>query len=95
MGLANQSVPPDQLEQAVQELCDTMVLLPADGIAIGKASNHMILDILGATSGLIQGYVSHTLFTNMHFEPDEFNFFKSRRDAGTRSAFHARDERYE
>ncbi len=95
MGLANQSVPVDELDAAVQKLCDTMTLLPADGIAIGKASNHMILDILGATSGLIQGYVTHTLFTNLRFEPDEFNFFQDRRASGTRSAFHARDDRYE
>ena len=72
-----------------------MLLLSAGGIAIGKASNYMILAILGATSGVVQGYVTHTLFTNLRFEPDEFNFFKSRRESGTRSAFHARDERYE
>ncbi len=95
MGLANKSVPADELEQAVRELCDTMALLPADGIAIGKASNHMILDILGATSGLVQGYLTHTLFTNLRYESEEFNFFRERRDSGTRSAFHARDERYE
>ena len=95
MGLANRSVPPDELEQAVAELCSQIVLLPADGIAIGKASNHWIMDILGATSGLIQGYVTHTLFTNLRFEPDEFNFFRERREGGTRSAFHARDDRYE
>ena len=95
MGLANQSVPVDELDAAVQKLCDTVTLLPADGIAIGKASNHMILDILGATSGLIQGYVTHTLFTNLRFEPEEHNFFKDRRESGTRSAFHARDDRYE
>ena len=95
MGLVNKSVPIDQLEAAVQEYCDTVCLLPADGIAIGKASSHMILDILGATSGLIQGYVTHTLFTNLRFELDEYNFFKSRREEGTRSAFHGRDDRYE
>ena len=95
MGLANYSVPADQLEAKVQELCETMCLLPADGIAIGKASNHMILDILGATSGLVQGYVTHTLFTNMRFEQDEYNFFRERRASGTRTAFHGRDDRYE
>lgn len=95
MGLANRSVPPGELEQAVSELCSQIVLLPADGIAIGKASNHWIMDILGATSGLIQGYVTHTLFTNLRFEPDEFNFFRERREGGTRRAFHARDDRYE
>jgi len=95
MGLANHSVPANQLEAKVQELCETMCLLPADGIAIGKASNHMILDILGATSGLVQGYLSHTLFTNMRFEQDEYNFFRERRASGTRTAFHGRDDRYE
>jgi enoyl-CoA hydratase len=95
MGLANRSVPPDELEHAVMELCSQIVLLPADGIAIGKASNHWIMDILGATSGLIQGYITHTLFTNLRFEPDEFNFFRERREGGTRSAFHARDDRYD
>ena len=95
MGLANRSVPPDELEQAVADLCRDLVLLPADGIAIGKASNHWILDILGATSGLLQGYITHTLFTNLRFEPEEFNFFRERRNTGTRSAFHARDDRFE
>ncbi len=95
MGLANRAVPADELEQAVDDLCSQLVLLPADGIAIGKASNHWILDILGATSGLLQGYITHTLFTNLRFEPEEFNFFRERRSTGTRSAFHARDDRYE
>ncbi len=95
MGLANQSVPIDQLEATVQELCETMCLLPADGIAIGKASTHWILDILGATSGLIQGYITHSMFTNLRFEPGEYNFFRERRDTDARSAFHQRDDRYQ
>jgi enoyl-CoA hydratase len=94
MGLVNQSVPPDQLESAVEDLCRQLVLLPADGIAMGKAAHHWILDILGATSGWTQGYLTHTLFTNLRFEPEEFNFFRERRNDGTRSAFHARDDRF-
>ena len=94
MGLANHAVPIDQLDQTVDGLCAQISLLPADGIAIGKASNHWILDILGATSGLVQGYLTHTLFTNLRFEPEEFNFFRERRSSGTRTAFHTRDERY-
>jgi enoyl-CoA hydratase len=95
MGLANRAVPLDRLEATVQEYVDDMVRLPLDGIAIGKATNHWILDILGATSGLIQGYVSHTMFTNLRFEQGEYNFFRERRGSGTREAFHARDDRYE
>ena len=94
MGLANYAVPIDHLDQTVDGLCAQISLLPADGIAIGKASNHWILDILGATSGLVQGYFTHTLFTNLRFEPEELNFFRERRNSSTRTAFHARDERY-
>ncbi len=95
MGLANRAVPVDELEAAVDEYVQDMVRLPADGIAIGKATNHWIMDILGATSGMIQGYMTHTLFTNLRFEPGEFSFFRERRERGTRGAFHARDDRYE
>jgi len=94
MGLVNKAVPIDRLEEEVEAMCRELCLLPADGIAIGKASAHWILDILGATSGLIQGYVTHTLFTNLRFEPEEFNFFRERRNLGTRDAFHTRDDRY-
>jgi hypothetical protein len=33
--------------------------------------------------------------TNIHFEEDEFNFFKARRDMGVRDAIHARNKFYE
>ena len=95
MGLVNKAVPIDRLEEEVEAKCQEICLLPADGIAIGKASTHWILDILGATSGLIQGYVTHTMFTNLRFEPGEYNFFRERREADTRSAFHQRDDRYQ
>ncbi|HJN86452.1 MAG: enoyl-CoA hydratase/isomerase family protein [Dehalococcoidia bacterium] len=94
MGLANRAVPLERLEAAVQEYVDDMVRLPLDGISIGKATNHWILDILGATTGMIQGYQTHTLFTNIRFEPGEFSFFRERRNQGARAAFHARDDRY-
>jgi len=95
MGLVNRAVPLDRLEEEVERYAREATLLPADGIAIGKASHHWILDILGATQGWAQGYVTHTLFTNLRFEPGEFNFFKARRDKGARAGFHERDERYQ
>ena len=73
-----------------KEIC----LLPYDGIAIGKASNHQILDILGLTQGWSQGYLTHTLFTNLRFETDEYNFVRQRKDEGTRTGIHKRDDRY-
>jgi len=94
IGWATKAVPPDKLEEEVEKIAKQLTLLPKDGIAIGKASNHMILDILGLTQGLLQGYLTHTLFTNLRYEPGEWVFVKDRKDKGARAGFHKRDERY-
>jgi enoyl-CoA hydratase len=94
MGLVNKAVPADKLEEETMKLAKAMTLLPRDGIAIGKATRHFIYDRLGLISDFIPAYVSHTLFTNLRWEPDEYNFFKERRDKGTRTGFKGRDERY-
>jgi len=95
IGLATKAVPPDKLEEETERIAKQVCLLPKDGIAIGKASNHLICDILGLTKGWAQGYVTHTLFTNLRYEPEEFVFLKERKDKGARAGFHERDVRYE
>jgi len=94
IGWATKSVPYEELEKEVEETAKRMTLLPRDGIAIGKASNHLICDILGLTQGLVNAIMSHTLFTNLRFEPGEYNFVRKRKDEGTREGIHKRDERY-
>jgi len=94
IGWATKSVPFDKLEEEVEKMAKEICLLPHDGIAIGKASNHQILDILGLTNGWLQGYLTHTLFTNLRFEAGEYNFARQRREEGTRTGIHKRDERY-
>lgn len=94
IGWATKSVPPDKLEEEVAKVAKEVALLPRDGIAIGKVSNHLILDILGVTQSWLHCYLTHTLFTNLRFEPGEYSFIKERRGEGTRTAFHERDERY-
>ena len=66
----------------------------ANGIAIGKACARLAYDSMGLTSAFGQGYIGHTLFTNVRFEAGEFNFLKRRRDVGVRQAVKERDERY-
>ncbi len=95
IGWASKVVPPDKLEEEVDLVAKQICNLPKDGIAIGKASNHWILDILGLTQGWAQGYLTHTMFTNLRYEPGEWAFVKERRDKGARAGFHERDERYE
>ncbi|MBI3967006.1 MAG: enoyl-CoA hydratase/isomerase family protein [Chloroflexi bacterium] len=94
IGLVNQAVPADDLDDAVERLVEALCKLPRDGIAIGKAHRALTYDALGLTAGFAQGSLTHTLFTNLRWEPDEYNFFKHRRDAGLRKAIHQRDERY-
>lgn len=95
MGLVNKAVPADQLEREVEELAKTIALMPRDGIAIGKAHRHLTYQALGLTHSITPGYISHTLFTNLRWEPDEYNFFKERRDKGAREGFHGVHGRYE
>jgi enoyl-CoA hydratase len=94
IGWATKAVPFAKLEEEVEKMAQEICLLPYDGIAIGKASNHMILDILGLTQGWLQGYLTHTMFTNLRFEESEYNFVRQRREEGVRTGVHKRDERY-
>jgi enoyl-CoA hydratase len=94
IGLINQVVPPDQLEEETQKLAQSMTLLPRDGIAIGKACARLAYDSMGLSSAFGQGYLGHTMFTNVRYEAEEFNFVKRRRDAGLKNAIRERDARY-
>ena len=95
IGLINRAVPIDKLEEEVNRYAEGFSRWPHDGIAMGKASKHVIYDMMGITTGLTNSYIMHTLQTNIHFEDDEFSFFKARRDMGVREAIHARNKFYE
>jgi len=95
IGLINRAVPADQLEDEVNRYAEGFAKFPRDGIAMGKASKQVVCDALGITSGMTNSWMMHTMQTNIHFEEDEFSFFKARRDMGVREAIHARNKFYE
>jgi enoyl-CoA hydratase len=95
IGLINRAVPADKLEEEVNRYAEGFARFPRDGIAMGRASKQAVCDALGITSGMTNSWLMHTLNTNIHFEEDEFNFFKARRDMGVRDAIHARNKFYE
>jgi len=95
IGLVNRSVPEDKLEDETMKMAQTITLMPRDGLAVGKAMAMVAYDTLGLTSSFSQGYLGHTMATNIRFEEDEFNFLKMRRDLGVKEAIKARDKRYE
>jgi len=94
VGMVNRAVPADKLEDEVNRLAAGIAKYPKDGIALGKVSRQIIYDMMGITSGLTHSYVMHTLQTNITFEPDEFNFFKARRDMGVKDAAHGKHDFY-
>lgn len=94
MGLVNRSVPEAELEATVEDWAERVARNSKDSLVMGRAVHHMALDSLGGSQQFIRGYLGHTLATNIRFEPDEYNFFKARRDEGTRTGFHARDAHY-
>ena len=94
VGMINRAVPADKLEAEVNELAEGLARFPRDGIAIGKASRHFLYDMMGVTQGLTHTYLMHTMQTNISFEPDEYNFFKQRRDEGVHDAAHGKHDFY-
>jgi enoyl-CoA hydratase len=92
LGLVNRSVPEADLEATVEDWAERVAHNSRDALVMGRALHHMALDSLGSSQQFIRGYFGHALATNIRFEPDEYNFFKQRRDQGTRAGFHGRDE---
>lgn len=94
IGMINRAVPADRLEAEVDEFAEGLAKYPRDGVALGKTSRHLLYDMMGITQGLTHSYMMHTMTTNMHFEPDEYNFFKERRDKGVKDAAHGKHDHY-
>ncbi len=96
IGLVTRAVPPEKLEEEVNALASQLCFYPRDGIAIGKATRHLFYDMLNIT-GMSHtiGYITHSMFTNIRYEPGEWNFFKVRKEGGAKTAFHARDQKFD
>ena len=94
VGLVTMAVPAANLDEEVDKLANAVTLLPRDGIAIGKATRHLLYDQLGLTAGYAAGYYSQTLFSNIVWEPDEYSFFIEKRTKGAEAALREVNERY-
>ncbi len=91
IGLVNRAVPLEELEATVNALAEKMSRLSRDGIAVGKAARYMAFDSLGLLSSFVQQGILHAYATNVHWEEDEYNFFRARRDKGVTQARKGRD----
>jgi enoyl-CoA hydratase len=95
IGIVNRSVPDELLEATVEEWAAKVARNSKDALVMGKAAHAMALAHLGVTGHVYSGMVAHALATNVKFEPGDFNFFRERRDRGTRAAFEGRDAHHD
>ena len=91
IGLVNRSVAEELLEETVEEWAAKVARNSKDALVVGKAVHTMALASLGITGNIYSGMVGHALATNVKFDPEDFNFFRERRDGGTKAAFQGRD----
>jgi len=69
--------------------------LGRDVIAIGKTARQQTYAQLGILAGFdIMGF-THTMGTNVHWYPGEYNYFKERRNKGARAGFHGLHDQFE
>jgi enoyl-CoA hydratase len=69
--------------------------MPADGLVMAKEAFRLVEQMQGYQGEEVASYLFHAYGTNLQFEPDEFNFVKTRAQVGTKRAFELRDEHFE
>ncbi len=69
--------------------------MPADGLVMAKEAFRLVEQLQGYQGEEVASYLFHAYGTNLQFEPDEFNFVKTRAQLGTKAALAARDEHFD
>jgi enoyl-CoA hydratase len=93
-GLVNRVVSMEKLDKEVAQMAETIASRPLDGIVMGKKEFQMAMDIMGLSAGYDLASISHTLMSNLKFEPGEFNLMRELKDKGRKGMYSARDDRY-
>ena len=94
IGLVNRVVPKDRLDEEADTLAQDIATLGRDVIAIGKASRQQTYSQMGILAGWDIAGMTHTLGTNVHWYPGEYNFFKERKDKGEKAGFHGLHDQF-
>jgi enoyl-CoA hydratase len=94
IGLVNRSVPDEELEATVEAWAAMVARTATDALVMGKPAHAMALSQLGMSGYVYSGMVGHAMATNIRFDDGDFNFFRERRDRGTRGAFEGRDSHH-
>jgi enoyl-CoA hydratase len=84
----------DTVESRAERWAAKVARMPADGLAIAKASFALVEQTSAYVGEEATGFLVHAFATNLRFEDDEFNFVKTRAKVGTSEAFKIRDEHF-
>jgi enoyl-CoA hydratase len=95
IGLINRAVADEELDDTVQKIAQAIALMPIDGIVMGEAYTHLAYEGMGFARGFLHMAYGHAWWSNIKYEPDEWNLLKRRADVGLREALHERDARYD
>jgi enoyl-CoA hydratase len=94
-GLVTEVVPRDQLDKRVNDYAEAAALQPIDGIVISKTALDVAETGLGLKTALTMSHIMHSVNSNIRFEPEEWSFFRDRRDRGMKDSMAERDKRWE
>ncbi len=94
LGVFTDVCDPDRVADRAEGWARKVARMPADGLAIAKTSFSLVEQTMAYAGEEATGYLVHAFATNLRFEPDEFNFVKTRAQVGTSEAFRVRDEHF-
>jgi enoyl-CoA hydratase/carnithine racemase len=94
LGLFTEVCEPACVADRAERWAAKVARMPADGLAIAKTGFNLVEQSQAYVGEEATGYLLHAFATNLRFEPDEFNFVKTRAQQGTREAFKLRDEHF-
>ncbi len=93
-GVFTEVCDPGEVGERAERWAAKAARMPADGIAIAKASFALVEQTSAYVGEEATGFLVHAFATNLRFEDDEFNFVKTRAKVGTSEAFKVRDEHF-
>jgi enoyl-CoA hydratase/carnithine racemase len=94
-GVFTEVVDDDTVGERATYWASKIAKMPADGIVMAKEAFRLVEQMQGYQGEEVLSYLVHAFGTNLQFEPDEFNFVKTRAQHGTKRAFELRDEHFE
>jgi enoyl-CoA hydratase/carnithine racemase len=94
-GVFTEVVDPADVQARADWYAQKIARMPADGLVLAKEAFRLVEQTTAYQGEEVTSYLVHAYGTNLQFEPNEFNFVKTRAQHGTKRAFELRDAHFE